>query len=210
MPPLPNVPNVMKFRTLGDSTAGINWNIVTHYTYSGSPPSVPALTAFATTANTAWTADLTPLQHDDLSLTGHAIVDLSSETGAEATVEAAVPGTLTGAPLPAGAAMLVSYSINRRYRGGHPRQYLPVGDSTSTLNTSQWVSTFATSVFNAFRNYGNAIIGQVYGSTTITGRVAVSYYSGHVLRATPVVLALELSGTSETIASQRRRTRRRS
>jgi hypothetical protein len=115
--------------------------------------------------------------------------------------------------------------IARRYRGGKPRTYLPMGDSGYLLNPQEWNTTFLGLAQAAL----NQIISD-YAVTTVAGcslgtLVNVSYYSGFTIRPSPPIAGVRAkniptvrtaavvdavtSWTAEAkLASQRRRNTR--
>jgi len=206
--PLPDVPQVLKVAVNGTSSER-PWACIFHWGYTGGAPTVADCNTLAGLVLFAWNSNILPIQHEDLSVTSCVITDLTGPSYSSGESAETSAGSLVGGILPAGAAALVSYSINLRYRGGHPRQYLPVGDSTKLLNTSEWTTDFQTAVGDAITSFIDAVNGLSAGSTTMYPQCAVSYYSGNARRLVPVVLDVFYSGVSQTLASQRRRTRRR-
>lgn len=221
MPPLPNVPNVLR--------SDIQWEVGTDaqvttklfWRYSGSSPTntdAIALAADIYNAMSAIHAFWTPAT----SLTGVKVTDLSSNVGGVGEFAQVTVGTLSGATLPASTAVLTNWQISRRYRGGKPRSYWPwfgAGD----VNTRQtWMATSVTGVDSHLATFMAAVIGSVSGATTITQHVSVSYYESFTvvvnpitgrsknvakLRAVPLVDQIQSYATSLSIASQRRRVR---
>lgn len=63
-----------------------------------------------------------------MDYTGSVVTDWSSDAGLSydsVGVLTEIDGTLGGGPLPANVAILISWNILVRYKGGHPRTYLP-------------------------------------------------------------------------------------
>jgi len=224
MPAYPPVPNVLRvdlhWAIGGDPLADTRL----HFKYSGGPPAVADVTAFATDSNSAAVAQLVALLAADRSFLGTKVTDLSSDTGAQGEVAVSDPGTLTGTGLAPGSSALVNYPIDRRYRGGKPRSYFPFGDNTKLATTGLWLATWVTDFENAVNAYINLMNGKSSGSTSITTLVNVSYYKGFTsvqnpvtmrwrniptLRATPVVDDVAPSSAlgSVVVGSQRRRNR---
>jgi hypothetical protein len=125
--------------------------------------------------------------------------DLSSAMGAE--VEAGGPngGTRAGSRLSPGTAVVVSHSISRHYRGGHPRTYLPLGCGPDVVAAGTWESTFVTAVDNAWGAFVAALIaGSPYGALTITELVNVSFYG-----PPNVIITNPVTGRARTVSTVR-------
>lgn len=186
MPPLPDVPNVIRFRPQftisGKTNQGLRWFCL----YSGGPPAVSDLEAFAATADAAAIEYLCPQLHDSSAFTGHIIEDLSSDTGAVYTSTQDTTGALSADPAPSNAAFVVSYGIARRYRGGHPRGYWPLGDASKLDGNSAWSSGWVATALTAVTDYLAAAYTGSSGSTTLEGQKAVSFYSGFTSVQNPI------------------------
>lgn len=227
MSKLPNTPQpVIKFRfhtTVGvDITTGFH----TYFATGGPAPSVPQLASILSLASNAYAVELAPFAHPSTILTSIDGVDLSSDIGSESSVTANHPGTRAGGMLPANACALVNATINRRYRGGKPRFYLPLGTDSDLLNPQQWTSAFVTGASGAFTNFvvsiENAINGNIGGAAG--GLVNVSYYEPPPIwyqpdgvnwkrkstkRPVPVIDNITGTAVSSILGSQRRRVRGR-
>lgn len=221
MPPLPSVPNVIHAQigfTDGSDTAVL----ATQYLrYSGGPPTATDLNALAADVFNAARAFVILL--DSFSaLTGVRLTDLSATTAAQGEFADAAPGT-RGVEIISGAtSLLASYVINRRYRGGKPRNYFPFGIQTDLATRQQWSTGFLTTCEGQLTTYFSDVIGASSGTTTITDHVNVSYYDGFTVvtnpitgraknvpkrRTTPVVDTIVSFGVKGNPATQRRRNR---
>ena len=220
MPALPSVPGVIKmdaFYTIGSDLQALNRIFIA---YTGGPPSPGDAATLASDLYTIWAAEIPVYMQDANALTGVEVTDLSSPTGSQATHSHTTAGSLTGNPLPANVAGLASMKISRRYRGGKPRTYLPVGDNTSVQTAQTWTTAFV----GVLQASLNAIIADIAvtaaGTTSLTHLVNVSYYSGFTvvtnpvtgrarnvpkLRTTPLIDAVTGWTFETTQASQRRR-----
>jgi hypothetical protein len=153
-------------------------------------------------------------------MTGTQVTDLASTSGAFGVDTTNVNGTEAGSALPAGTAYLINFKIARKYRGGKPRCYLPLGVAADLATRANWLSTNITNTTTHFTAFIAGFVGQVAGTTTISGHVNVSYYSGFTnvaygsptkyrrvptLRATPLVDAITSYAVQPSPASQRRR-----
>lgn len=213
MPPLPPVPGVIKVTFSGGDDDSFPWENVVHYQYSGGPPSTADLTTMASDLSVAWAAQMSPMQNAVTVMSGVSIVDLSSDMGAGGEDVTVNVGTRTGATVPANAAVLISYGSARRFRGGHPRQYLVAGSQPDLLDPAHWTDAFIASVGNAWNTVLYNIIGITFGSTNVSGQCYVSYYNKALnpvppyRRLVPLPIALSDSGgtAQAELASQRRR-----
>jgi hypothetical protein len=186
MPALPSVPGVVQlaFGTLmiDDTYLAINR---LHFHYTGAAPTSGQMSSFATTCLTAWGSAIEPSMCQDKKSQQLVAIDLSSPTGATAEVTDGTRGALTGAPLPDDTSLVMSATVSRRYRGGHPRSYLALGDATSLLDGHTWAGAFLTAVTTAWAGFMTAVEGAGWaGAGTITP-VNVSYYEGYHLVTYP-------------------------
>lgn len=220
MPPLPVVPNVLRVDleySVGEDTA-----IITrlHWSYTGGPPSVVDAETLAGDIISAHNTDLKSLLFTGNELIGVRVTDLSSSSGADATIPATQAGSRTGSFLPAGACTLANYHISRRYRGGKPRSYFPFGVQGDMQDGQRWTSGYQTSATSGVVAFFAAVSLLTSGSTTLSEPVNVSYYSGFTvvtspttgrarnvakLRTTPVVDVINTETVAPKIAYQRRR-----
>lgn len=206
MPPLPLVPGVIKM-TIGGVYHDTQWLNVYHVDYTGSAPSsatlLSYLTAFASTVATAYSGEMSV----DNEITEFTAIDLSTNTPGFASYAVSVFGTRTGDFNPASVAMVVSHEIARRYRGGHPRTYLPWGTAGTFASgsTKDWDPAFVTNCQSVFAGLVGAFTGITEGGTTFNNMVNVSYRSGNAPRVTPVVDVVTSHIVRSRICSQRRR-----
>jgi len=177
-------------------------------------------TNLANSLKTAWTTNFAPLCHPQVSLTSVVVTDLSSPTGGQGTSTGAVVGTRAGTTLTSNDCFLVDFKINRRYRGGKPRQYWPFGIQTDILDPQHWTTTFVTAVTNAHNAMGAAAISLTWSGGQIANSINISWYQGFTvvtnpvtgrarnvpkLRTTPLTDQVTASTFSQRIATQRRR-----
>jgi hypothetical protein len=184
MPALPTIPNVLSTQLhWNDGTDG-NVSSTMFWRYGGSPPNSADCSNFAVTLENAFAAE-NALWDTRTELTGCTATDLSSNSGGVGSSTGSTNGTLGGDTLAGGTAVVVSYLITRRYRGGKPRNYFPWGDSNS-LNTKQlWLPAYVASVAAGMASAISAFIGTVEGATTISAHVNVSYYEGFTVVTSP-------------------------
>lgn len=218
MPALPSPGAVIKLTVDWGVEADSLAQTVHYFSYSGGAPSAGTLSAIATDAVLNGATEFQPLANDSVGMLGATARDLSSAMGAEATAGTPWVGTRGTALTPPGAAIVVSHSISRHYRGGHPRSYLPLGVAGDIALTGLWASAFVTAVDTAW----GAWIASLLGTHGLTQLVNVSYYgppnrtitssTGRVrtvstVRGTPIVDNVTGHVARKQIGSQRRRNR---
>jgi hypothetical protein len=223
VPALPPVANVLRVET--EFYVGSNTTVFTRlfFRYSGSAPSNGDCAALAATIRAAAVSHLVPVLANANGLENVTVQDLSSLSGGVGTATGSTPGTLGTDANPAGVAVLANYGIQRRYRGGKPRSYWPIGDRGALVSPNAWSASAVSSFTGAITGYTGAIVGLVQGGTTIGGQVNVSYYSGFTsvqnpvthrwrnvptLRAVPAVDAIATTTVNVKPGNQRRRYQR--
>jgi hypothetical protein len=117
----------------------------------------------------------------------------------------------------------VEFTIDRRYRGGKPRNFYPYGTASDLQTEQTWTDTALTGFLAQSEDLYSATAGVSAGGTTLTSRVSVSYYSGFTVvtspttgrarnvptkRSTPLTYAVVNTAVSPYIGSQRRRIQR--
>jgi len=213
MPPLPVVPGVVKL-ILSSSRSDSDIINILHIGYTGGPPSAANLTTYLT-SYVAPAAETLFNAQGSTDLVGKTIeaIDLSSSSGAEASVAFSSTGVRTGDFAPASAAVVVSWTISRRYRGGHPRSYFPFGTAGTYESGSSklWDSGFISAVQTGIAAFILGISTITIGSTSFNDLVNVSYVDKNLnptppyRRTTPVVDVITGGVAKQRICSQRRR-----
>jgi hypothetical protein len=221
MTTLPDVPNVLK--------VSLNWGIegdtmgmtVHHFSYTGAPPSPANCATMAASAVSTAESAFQALASNSVGVLAARVLDLSAMDAGDAVGGTPWVGTRGTALLAPGTAALVNHSIARRYRGGKPRSYLPLGVAADVATTGLWSNSFVTAVDAAWGAWVSAMEGAGAG-VTITNLCNVSYYQGFTNvaygsptkyrrvptpRATPLVGQVTGHTTSKQIAAQRRRNR---
>lgn len=215
MPALPPMPNVFKILVQGNASElqEFIWQNILHFSWSGTTPTVAACSTFADEVQLAWSQHVAPLCPSSTVQNVVVVTDMTSNTAAQADNLTINHGTRTGSELPANAAMLISYPIGVRYRGGHPRQYLLAGVQGDMADAANWTSGFVTAVTSGWQAFLEAILATSSGGTALGSFGIVSYYSVNVnpvpphKRTTPVFEPITITGAvaNQEMASQRRR-----
>lgn len=163
--PQPDVPAVVHFVMRG-TKGGTSWANKGYLQYSGPAPAVADLATVGTAIANAWNTDFAPICPAGVVLTTIDLQDLTSRLAARNSVTVSHAGTRTGTEMPNQVALVISWLINRRYRGGHPRTYLPAGVLEDVTSARLWAGAFVTAAqaaATAFRTALNAI--SVSGAT---------------------------------------------
>jgi hypothetical protein len=204
MPALPAVVNTIKATVHGrlNTTAYDN---VFHLQYAGTAPSAANMATLATDViNLYNTSFISLLSVSSAETTGCDVVDLTSATSASGTASVTTVGTRVGAPLTNQAATVISWHINLRYRGGHPRTYLPSGVQTDLVDGSHYNITYINAVQSAATSFRLGINSIAVGGTTFVLAI-VSYTSGGLPRPTPFVFPVQGNAVHSRVDTQRRR-----
>lgn len=219
MPALPNVPKVLLVKMFITDGADVNSMTRFHVSYTGTAPTNAQLITYCGSLATAWGADLSPLCPSTIALNEISCTDLSSPTAGVGSSSFTDAGTRTGAPLPAGAAVIANYLIGRRYRGGQPKGYWPFGVAADLATQQNWTSGFLTSMASGLGAFFTSVAGSGWTGAGTLGTVNVSYYSGftnHTYpsgrtrpiptpRGTPLVDTINGISINPKVGSQRRR-----
>lgn len=221
MPALPSVPQVIRltFTQKQGSDTDIITRLYVHY--SGTAPTNGTLVNWLSTMSANWLSNVSPLQAGVVSLQSIAAADLTTPTSAIAVDNTVHTGSRTGTQLPAGNAALINYLVQRRYRGGKPRTYLPAGTSPDVLSGQTWQVAFVAAVNAGWGAFTGALSTSPPTGTTITGLVNVSYYQGFTVhtgstgrahnvstpRTTPLVDTISGFTVDPEFGTQRRRNR---
>lgn len=221
MPALPDVSHVLKARLHWSDGGDPSVYNTLYFAYTGSEPDGSDCSNFATGICNAFGAMIA--QWDDSTyLVGCEVTDLTGPTAGQGAATASFQGSGSGDLLAGGTALLVNYTIARRYRGGKPRNYFPWGTSATLNGKQSWTPDFVADVASELATAFSTILGLEYGGATISDHVNVSYYDGFTvsdpgggkrarniptLRETPVVDTITGRVVSQTPASQRRRNR---
>jgi len=135
------------------------------------------------------------------------LTDLSSSTGAQGIDTVNQAGTGTGGSATGNACVLVTYPSSIRYRGGHPRTYLPPPLTGILADDAHITTAGATAWATGWGDVLTTLYGSTSGGTTLAGQCAVSYRTGGAPRTDPLVMPIASGSASvkTQLASQRRR-----
>jgi len=189
MPALPPAPNVLRISfeySLGGTLRGGDRFF---FSYTGGPPTAANLNAMASFIEGEFTSNLAGEMSDDFTLIAIRIVDLTSDTAAEGEWTGTSDGLRSGHPPTIDSAVLFNSTIDRRYRGGKPRMYLPLGIQSDLADDDvSWSDDFVAECQTAWTNFKTALAGNADYGCTLAAHVNVSYYSGFASVQNPVTL----------------------
>jgi hypothetical protein len=176
--------------------------------------------ALTAAGSTTWAANIADKTASNVTLTSVEGIDLSSSTGAESVNVTSHAGTRVGEALPASNCVLVNSHVARRYRGGHPRAYLPAGVAADLGSPQTWDTSYLTDVTNGFADLVLDLQNSLATWSTTKEHVNISYYHlvnvapigslplwKSVLRDTPVIDVVTSSQANPVVGTQRRRLR---
>lgn len=204
MPVLPFAEGVLKIEVTGVVGAGEFTNIF----HIGGGTTEWTLTE----VNAAWTYINVHLGNiyegdggTDLTVNEVILTDLTSDTSPRVLETPGWTGSRSGISSPASACVLASYGVSRRWRGGHPRTYFPLGDAALMLDSTTWDTSFLEQVATDVAAFNTAINDTPVPGGGSAYMASVSYYTGGVLRTTPYIDEITSVNIKPRICSQRRR-----
>lgn len=206
MPALPVVPQVCDLKISGVYHDAI-WMNKYYLHYSGAAPSnsdiLDYLVGIESGVEAAYGAEMSV----DNECTEFQMTDLTSDTGSENALSLSFYGVRTGDFQPASVAMVASMEIARRYRGGHPRKYLPWGTSGTMASgsTKDWDPDFVGDCQTKFDTLMTNLVGITFGATTWDEIVNVSYVTAKARRTDALVDVVVGHIIRPRICTQRRR-----
>jgi hypothetical protein len=204
VPPLPPVFGTAKI-IVKQTLAGVNvFNVLHASSVPATGWAVSELQAMANAVRAAWVTNVLPLQASTLTLTDVQVVDLSSNTGNEATASGSSNGTAVASSLPANVAVTWSWRIGTRYRGGHPRTYIGGIPTNAATNANTILASSVTAHLNAATAIRAAINGVNVGGNPAAHSV-VHYVRGGVRLGVPETSFTTGVSVDSRFDSQRRR-----
>ena len=146
--------------------------------YAGSPPSGANCVTLATDVMTAWVAHLSPLIDTDYGLVEVDVLDIGTDSGLSGQWTGNETATRSGVSLPSQCAVNVEYNIERRYRGGKPRMFLPSAVQTDLQDADHWNVTFIDEANAGMAAFFAELEALSIGSLGTLAHVNLSYYKG--------------------------------
>jgi hypothetical protein len=183
------------------------WKNIGYFAVGGSGISSGDLNTAAGTMNTSWGTRFIANLSDQCSLTSVKLVYVPS-VGNEVVGISTVTktGTRVGGYIDnASSCFLINWNVNKYYRGGHPRWYVPGICTADVTNGSTVGGSMRTAIAvsaNGFLNDCNAI---TTGGITSLVLGTLSFVHAKAWRVPPVHFPFVTASTGATIATQRRR-----
>jgi hypothetical protein len=169
-------------------TYGEDTHVVTrpYFQYAGTAPTGTNLNTWATTIADQWAISIAPECSPAVVLTEVICQDLTSDTSPGGAWGGTHVGTRAGSALPASTAAVAGYLIGRRYRGGHPRGYWPLGVSGDLGDPQTWASTSRATFESGIRQWIASITSAAWSGATPVTQCNVSYYKGNEVVIDPI------------------------
>jgi len=201
---LPPVPSVARFAVSG-TNQGQKWVNIFHAEYSNVPADTPTMNSICQAVHTAYLNAFTPLWDASCVLDTVDGQDLASRTGAVGTFTLAHPGSGASViTMAVQVAVTLSWTITDRYRGGHPRTYLPGINASMTANGRLLTTAGKTAYLNAAAGFLTNMNAITAGGSSWK-MCCVRYFSQHQLLANPLVRLIGGQSVHGRIDTQRRR-----
>lgn len=178
MPALPAVPKVVRCDFHFSEGADPNMQFREFFQYTGTLSVTDAgtwLGNMVAALGTFMAADFA----NNSNLVLSELTDLTSASSAQVQNSTGHTGGSTHQASPAGLALVIKKAIVRRYRGGHPRVYLPGIPNANLANANAWDPTALGNIVAGYQTFIAACVANTNPAAigTIT-HVNVSYFSG--------------------------------
>lgn len=131
--------------------------------------------------------------------------DLTSVSGGTGVFGGSHPGSFGAQEIAASTSTLVTHKISRRYRGGHPRTYLPPFSGLALADPQHWTSANVNGLQTAWGAFVSGVVSGTVTGNTISQHVNVSFRSGNAPRVTPLIDPISSSIVETMVGTQRRR-----
>jgi len=202
--PLPSAAGCVRIQYKG-LTQGHPWVNTVFLNSQGPGYLVGDLNALALAAGNAWGSALAACASAATTCNLVEALDISKPDGLLGSSNAQHTGLIVATnPLPVSAAICFSEKVALRWRGGHPRFYLPAPTISEIQNGSTFTSAFVLTANTAADNYLTAMNAISIGGSA-HHMVAVRYYSQKAVLASPKVLPIMDITVHTRLDSQRRR-----
>lgn len=134
--------------------------------------------------------------------------DWSTPAGAEGADNTVTAGLATGSPLSAQNAMLINFAVPLRFRGGHPRMYMPLGMPVDLQTPLAWTTTFVTALQAAVTTFWGVVSSTTIGGIAVTPVLFRTRETISGVLQPPSTVVLGAPTVSSVPATIRRRIRR--
>jgi len=175
--PLPDTPCLRVRLVYNEASLGEAGNRF-YLSYGGSAPTGANCTTLASDIEAAWLSHLAPLINEEYYITEVDVLDIATDSGKSGVWSGSVQATRAGNAPPFQCATNVEYDIDRRYRGGKPRIYLPPGLLDDMADPAHWDSGFISAVNSGVGAFFSAVEALSVGAVGTLAHVNLSYYQG--------------------------------
>lgn len=186
MPALPPAPFCLAYQWHFRLGSDLSVSTKMHIRYAGTAPANADLVINVTQLFNSWTTNLAPHTMPNTVLESVTATDLSSPSGGFSEHLGSSAGTSTGIANPASACVVANFPIQRRYRGGKPRQFWPMGRADDLATPQAWTTTAVGQYQAALNQLYTSTTAYVWAGATIQGIVAISYYESFTVVIDPV------------------------
>lgn len=203
MPPLPAAPQVVEVKVVGTINS-VPWANIFHLQYTGTAPSAAQLDTLSSGVMNAWGTNFAPLVNTGVSLTGATSTDLTNALAAQGSASGTTAGSRAGTGLSNAAAACITWKINMRYKGGHPRTYIPATVSSDITSGRLFTDTYVTALTSAAGTFRTALNALTSGATTYK-MVCLRRTVNKVVQDPPLILTINALVVDHRLDSQRDR-----
>jgi hypothetical protein len=203
MPALPDAAAIVRVRVIG-TVNGAPFNNIFHLQYDAAAPSVANLNTLCADVLTAWQTNFKSLCPSTVVLASADAQDLTNAGAASGSATDTTAGTRSGTAMPNSVAACITWRINNRYRGGHPRTYLPAGVIADVSGGNRWTDAFVTAMNTAAAAFLTALNAISLGGSSYKA-VCLSYTRDKVARIPPVPYTIQSGLADHRPDTQRRR-----
>jgi len=218
MPALPAAVKVVRVDFHMQETDSPNMMIHLFAQYGGTLSSGDA-TTWCAAFRSNFITDVMAQMANQVTLFKTVLTDLSSNTAPQVIDTTTGTGALGTSATIAGLSVIIQFKIARRYRGGHPRIYLPGLRASDVSNLNQINPTQANNIKTAWQTFITAAMGACPAAASPASHVNVSYFHGftnvtfpsgrvHAVptpRGAPQIDAVSSYGINPVVGMQRRR-----
>jgi len=178
---------VIRFSIEGNCS-GVTWaNVFWVRNGRGQTPGLTDLQAWASGVLNAYKQQFLPHFHAGVNVNLLQCI-YYGPTGGDLGTEVSSPGTGTGGGggLPNNVAQGVSWHIQQRYRGGHPRTYFPACGDVALQDSRLWLPSQTSAMVTAANTFHSDINSDVHGNLSDLHLGTVSFVQRGEWRSPPV------------------------
>lgn len=221
MPTLPSVASVLKIGLVWQIGSDLEAFTNIHAHYSGTAPDNASCAVIAQAVHTSVVSHLQSHMTTNRAIIFVRVTDLTTPSSGIGEYHSGILGTSGGAPLPDSIGMLARHTIARRYRGGKPKSFTPLGAATDLDPSGDFNAAALATVNTAWVAFWASLITITNAGTSLDRMVSISYFSGSTwqphpppanktvrvptLRVAPVIDDITATALSPRPGSQRRR-----